>query len=68
MSSQTTQGGAVQLPTIADIARNLLNDGLVDTVPDAIRAAILLLAAADEVGRAGTERVSAAASLCPQVA
>jgi hypothetical protein len=62
----------VQLPTIADIARNLLDDGLVDSVPDAIRAAILLLAAADEVDRGstelGTELVTAGPALCPQVA
>jgi hypothetical protein len=58
----------VQLPTIADVARNLLADGLVDTVPDAIRAAILLLAAADEANSTGARVVDAAPALCPQVA
>lgn len=58
----------MELPAIADIARNLVADGLAEPGPEALRAAILLLAAAEQVNDAGAELVDAAPSLCVHVA
>lgn len=58
----------MELPTIAEIARNLVADGLADPGPDALRAAIVLLAAAEQVNEAAAELVDASPALCPQPA
>jgi hypothetical protein len=58
----------VELPAIADIARNLVADGLAEPGPDALRAAILLLAAAEQVNGTSAEFADAAAPLCAHVA
>lgn len=58
----------MEFSAIADIARNLVADGLAEPGPDALRAAILLLAAAEQVPGTSAEFVDAPASLCAHVA
>lgn len=58
----------MELPTIAESARNLVADGLADPGPDAMRAAIVLLAAAEQVNEAAAGLDAASAALCPQPA
>lgn len=58
----------MEFSAIADIARNLVADGLAEPGPDALRAAIILLAAAEQIPGTSAEFVDAPASLCAHVA